>query len=73
VFAAASEQLKATKETTARLSRALVLIEEMKTRWKVLLESELQRLDVLPHSRIFNFSSFYSFCVISVSQYMRDL
>jgi len=49
VFAAASEQLKATKEATARLSRALAVIEEMKARWKALLESELQRLDVQPH------------------------
>jgi hypothetical protein len=56
VFAAASEQLKATKEATARLSRALALVEEMKTRWNALLESELQRLDVLPPlSRHFRF------------------
>jgi hypothetical protein len=46
VFAEASELLKSTKDATARLSRALVLIEEMNTRWNALLESELQRLDV---------------------------
>ncbi len=44
--AAVADQLKATKDTTSRLSRALVLIEEMKTRWSALLETELQRLDV---------------------------
>jgi hypothetical protein len=54
VFAEASEQLKSTKEATARLSRALVLIEEMKTRWNALLDSELERLDVHLHS---------SFCI----------
>ena len=68
VFAAASEQLKATKEATARLSRALALIEEMKTRWNALLESELQRLDVpTPHSRHFSFPPF-----IPVSQCLRE-
>ena len=53
VFAAASEQLKATKDTTARLSRALAVIEEMKARWKALLESEMQRLDVDSLSPLF--------------------
>ena len=62
VFAEASEQLKSTKEATARLSRALVLIEEMKTRWNALLESELQRLDVRPHSSFcIDFLHFYHF------------
>ena len=60
VSAEASEQLKSTKEATARLSRALVLIEEMKTRWNALLESELQRLDVHPHSQCFYFFSPFS-------------
>jgi hypothetical protein len=60
VFAEASEQLKSTKEATARLSRALVLIEEMNTRWNALLESELQRLDVCPHFILFTcFPSFF--------------
>jgi hypothetical protein len=54
---AAAEQLKATKDATSRLSRALVLIEEMKTRWSALLETELQRLDVRP-SCLFNLLSF---------------
>jgi hypothetical protein len=53
-IAAVAEQLKVTKDTTSRLSRALGLIEEMKTRWSALLETELLRLDVLPIFRFFN-------------------
>jgi hypothetical protein len=48
VIAAASDQLNAAKDATARLSSALEVIEEMRERWNALLISELERLDVIP-------------------------